>query len=61
VTKLNYLGATLNYQNFIHEEICGRLNSVNACYSAVHGILSHPFSIQKHKIKAYRTIIWPAV
>jgi len=61
VTKLKYFGATLTYQNFIHEEIYSRLNSVNACYSVVHGLLSHTFSIQRHEIKTYRSIIWPVV
>jgi hypothetical protein len=59
--EVKHLGATPTYQNFIHKEIYGRLNSVNGCYSAVHGLLFHPFSIQRHKIKTYRTVIWPVI
>lgn len=47
VTKFKYLGTTLTYQHFIYEEIYGRLDSENACYSAVDGLLSDPFSTQR--------------
>jgi hypothetical protein len=63
VTKLKYtyFGAKPIYQNFIHEQIYDRLNSENVRYSAVHHLLFHPFSIQRHKVKILRTIIWPVV
>jgi hypothetical protein len=40
VSKFKYLGATLTYQNCIHEEISSRLNLGNASYHAVQNLLS---------------------
>jgi hypothetical protein len=40
--EFKYLGTTLTYQNGMHEEIKGRLNSGNACYRSVQSLLSCP-------------------
>jgi hypothetical protein len=37
VTRLKYFGRELTYETCNHEEICSRLISGNACYSAVYG------------------------
>jgi len=40
VEEFIYLGTTLTNQNFIQEEIKGRLNSGNACYHLMQNLLS---------------------
>jgi hypothetical protein len=61
VAKFKCLGATLTYQNCIHEEIRSRLNSGNACYLAVQNLLSSRLLSRNVKIKIYNTIILPVV
>ena len=40
VEEFKYLGTTLTNQNSVQEEIKSRLRSGNACYHAVHSLLS---------------------
>jgi len=35
VEKYRYLNTTLTNQNYMHEEIKNRLNSLNSCYRSV--------------------------
>jgi hypothetical protein len=60
-TMFKYLGMTVTYHNFIHEEIKSRLNLGNACYHSVHNLLSSLLS-KTVKIKIYKkTVILPVV
>jgi hypothetical protein len=43
------------YQNFIHAEIKGRLNSGNACYHAIQNLLFSHLLFKNIKIKIYKT------
>jgi hypothetical protein len=59
VADFKYLGTMLTNQYFIHEGNNSRLNSGNACYHAVHGLLSSCLVSKNVKIKIYTTIILP--
>jgi len=61
VEEFKYLGTTLTNQNYIAEEINGRLRSVNACYHSVQNLLSSRLLSKNVKIKIYKTIILPVV
>ena len=61
VEEFKYLGTTLTNQNFIAEEIKGRLKSGNACYHSVQNLLSSRLLSKNLKIKIYRTVILPVV
>jgi hypothetical protein len=58
VAKFEYLGTTATNQNFIEEEIRSRLNSVNACYHAVHYVLSSGLLCNNVMIKLYKLPLW---
>ena len=57
VEEFKYLGTTLTNQNFIPEEIKGRLRSGSTCYYSVQNLLSSRLLSKNLKIKIYRTII----
>jgi hypothetical protein len=51
----------VTYQNLIHDEIKGRLNSGNGCHHLVQNLSSSRLLSKNLKIKIYRTIILPIV
>jgi hypothetical protein len=59
--QFKYLGTTLTYQNFIHQEIKSRLKSGYACYHSVQNLLSSSLLSRSVMIKICRTIILLAV
>jgi hypothetical protein len=61
VEVFKYLGTTVTNQNYIQEEIKGRLKSGSACYHSVQKLLSSSFLSKNLKIKIYRNIILPVV
>jgi hypothetical protein len=61
VSQFKYLGTTVTNQNLIQEEIKRRLNSGNACYHSVQGLLSSRLLSKNVQIRIYTTKILPAV
>jgi hypothetical protein len=61
VEEFKYLGTTLTNQNFIQEEVKGRLKLGNACYYSVQNLLSSRLLSKNLKIRIFRTIILPVV
>jgi len=59
--SLNIWEQLLTIQNFIAEEIEGRLRSGNACHHSVQNLLSSRLLSKNLKIKIYRNIILPVV
>jgi hypothetical protein len=51
----------LTNQNYIREELRGRLNSGSACYRAVQNILSSRLKFKSMNIEIYATTIVPAL
>jgi hypothetical protein len=61
VSQFKYLGRTVINQNFIQEEIKGRLNPGNACYHSVQNLLYSRMLSKNVKVRIYKTIILPVV
>jgi glycerol-3-phosphate O-acyltransferase len=61
VAKFKHLGKTLTDQNYMREEIKGRLNSGNACYHSVQSLLSSRLLSRNVKVKIRKTISLPVV
>jgi hypothetical protein len=57
VAQFKYLETTVTNQNSVHEEIKSTLNSRNACYCSVQGLLSSILLSEDLKIKIYKTTI----
>jgi hypothetical protein len=57
VEQFRYLGTTLTYQNYIHEEIKSRLQPGNTCYHLVHNLLCSSLLYDNIKIDIYRILI----
>jgi hypothetical protein len=57
VSQFKYLGTTVTNQNFIQEEIKGRLSSGNDCYHSVQNLLSSRLLSKNIKMRIYKTII----
>jgi hypothetical protein len=55
------LGRAVTNQNFIQQEIKGRLKLGNACYHVVQNLLFSSLLSENLKIKIYRTIMLPVV
>jgi hypothetical protein len=61
VAKFRYLGITVTDENYVREEIKGRVNSGKACYHFVRSLLSSRHLSANIKIKIYKTVILPIV
>jgi hypothetical protein len=59
--KFRYLGKTLTHHNCMQEVIKSRLNSGNACYHSVQGILSSRLLSRNVKVKMYKTVSLPVI
>jgi hypothetical protein len=51
----------LTDQNYIHDEVKGKLNSGNVCYYSVQNLLPSLLISKNLKIKIYKTVIFPVV
>jgi hypothetical protein len=61
VGKFKYLRTTITNQNYIYEEIKSRLNSEDACYHAVHILVTSCLLSRNKNIKICKTITSLAV
>ena len=57
MAELKYLGTIITNRNEMHKEIKHRLNSGNACYYALQGLLSSQLPSKNIKLKIYKTVI----
>ena len=60
VAEFKYLGTIITNRNKMHKEI-NRLNSGNACYYALQGLLSSQLLSKNIKLKIYKTAILPVI
>ena len=59
VAEFKYLGTIITNRNEMHKEIKHRLNSGNACYYVLQGLLSSQLLSKNIKLKIYKTVIHP--
>jgi hypothetical protein len=63
VAHFKHLGTIRTTQNYIHQEIKGRLSSCNACCHLIQNILSFPLMSKNIQVKIYsnKTMNLPVV
>jgi hypothetical protein len=61
VETVQIFGNNLTNQNYTLEEIKNRLNAESTCYCSLQNVLSSSLLFKNIKIKAYGTIVLPAV
>jgi hypothetical protein len=61
VEEFKYLGRILTNQNFIREEITGRMKSGNVCYLSMRNLLFFNLLFKNMKIEIDRTLIFRVV
>jgi len=59
VANVKCSGMTVTNKICVHEEISGKLNTVNACNHSVQNLLSFCLLSKTLKIKIHKTVIFP--